>query len=753
MRGNKEMNFLQRMLIVTLMVLTVSLFTTDAKAATGGPDTFGYIWNDGVSHQWIDISGSGTSLGLGEDGYDTASIGFTFNFYGSDFTTAYIGENGMIGFAEAGMGSYSPTSLPDSGTPNNLIAPFWEDLTPNGGGGIYYETQGSAPNRVFIVQYQDRSLWEDNSNKVTFQARLYEGSNNIIFAYDSYIDTGAGGNGSYATVGIENSDGTDGLMYSYSTAFDPQNLSVAFGVDDGINEAPAPSASDILILKNTVGTTVVGSGDPDISDTHSYAVDTAATNGTAEVDGSGNVTYTPNADYTGDDSFIIEVTDSGDLTGTTSVSVTVLASDSLPPTDGNLDASSGLLSVVLSWTDATDAMSGVASYKLVANAVSEVPAFPTEGCSDGTVLYEGSDNSYYHLDGVTNETYLYRLCAIDGVGNVSDGVTGDGEPYGSEGAPLEFPGYDDSNMPGVERFDGGNEWSNLDPATGNPMADTEFTFGVVVTDSGTPQSVFVKITSDFWNTWDAVELTCHGSDFTNGVLCTTTVNLGPAEVYFYEFEAEMSDESTETLFPFGEEEGPGYIEVKMLTGYSMVGIAHDGITGEDANESFYSGSVIRWDSYSKGTNDTPDGDYVEATTVQSGNGYFVFNEEEGSYVPSPEVSSLDTTTHSTALVEGWNIITTPYANQINLADIKIENVDTGAVQTWAQATNAGVVAAALYYYNGSDWGDTYGYITVDSDTQLAPWNGYWLYLAKTGNYNIIIDRPEDRGSSGEGFFF
>jgi len=36
-----------------------------------------------------------------------------------------------------------------------MIAPFWDDLYPPGGGGIYYSLTGSAPNRVFTVEWRN----------------------------------------------------------------------------------------------------------------------------------------------------------------------------------------------------------------------------------------------------------------------------------------------------------------------------------------------------------------------------------------------------------------------------------------------------------------------------------------------------------------------------------------------------------------------------------------------------------------------
>jgi len=90
--------------------------------------------------------------------------------------------------------------------------------------------------------------------------------------------------------------------------------------------------------------------------------------------------------------------------------------DTTAPTNGSL---TGVLSgkvATLTWVGATDAGSGVASYKLVSSTAG-VPS----SCASGTQLYAGPSNIYRTGTLPTGTTY-FRLCAIDNVGNVSAGV-------------------------------------------------------------------------------------------------------------------------------------------------------------------------------------------------------------------------------------------------------------------------------------------------------------------------------------------
>lgn len=77
-----------------MLVSTLILSVFYANTATGGPDAYGYIWDDGVPFSWIDITGTGTDSGItGDDDSTDVSIGFNFNFYGNSYSTISISSN------------------------------------------------------------------------------------------------------------------------------------------------------------------------------------------------------------------------------------------------------------------------------------------------------------------------------------------------------------------------------------------------------------------------------------------------------------------------------------------------------------------------------------------------------------------------------------------------------------------------------------------------------------------------------------
>lgn len=89
--------------------------------------------------------------------------------------------------------------------------------------------------------------------------------------------------------------------------------------------------------------------------------------------------------------------------------------DSTAPKNGimGIAVASGI--ATLAWSGFTDPTSNVASYKLV-SATSAL-----SNCSRGTLLYSGTERWFRTAKLPTGTTY-FRVCALDGAGNVSTGV-------------------------------------------------------------------------------------------------------------------------------------------------------------------------------------------------------------------------------------------------------------------------------------------------------------------------------------------
>jgi len=150
------------------------------------------------------ICGSGTSVSLGDDQVSGAiPIGFNFSFYCTNYSNIYISSNGFLTFNGASAsGCCSGAALPTA-TITNFIAGSLNDLYPSGAGSIQYFTSGTAPNRVFIVNYTGIPHCCGSGPPInTFQIALYE-STNVIEIHSTTITD----DGSTHTMGIQQGSG------------------------------------------------------------------------------------------------------------------------------------------------------------------------------------------------------------------------------------------------------------------------------------------------------------------------------------------------------------------------------------------------------------------------------------------------------------------------------------------------------------------------------------------------------------------
>ncbi len=188
---------------------------------SGGPDSFGYRWVDsdepgGPTFQWTDISTTGTNIGIASDNVTSTPIalGFDFPFYGTFFNSIRVCTNGWASFTSSST-AWSNQPLPIGFVPENLIAPFWDDLDTTSAGRVYFQSFGNSA----IIQWQDVPFrWRPGTS--TFQAIL-DASGAITFQYLNM--TGAVND---ATVGIQNADTTVGLQVAYNEAYLHDNLAV-----------------------------------------------------------------------------------------------------------------------------------------------------------------------------------------------------------------------------------------------------------------------------------------------------------------------------------------------------------------------------------------------------------------------------------------------------------------------------------------------------------------------------------------------
>jgi C1A family cysteine protease len=193
-----------------------------------------------TAFNWVDPSGHATFV-LSDEGVSAAqTIPFNFSFYGMAYTQLYIGANGLLGFANTGLGEYLNRDIPSVNTPNAAIYPYWDDLNPSVGGTVHMGTVGAYPERKLVISWVGVPHY-GSTNPLTFQVLLCETTGDVICQYlnvqPSDLIYGAGRS---ATIGVENATGAVARKYSYNgSSLLSNNQAILFTVNHGLTIAEA----------------------------------------------------------------------------------------------------------------------------------------------------------------------------------------------------------------------------------------------------------------------------------------------------------------------------------------------------------------------------------------------------------------------------------------------------------------------------------------------------------------------------------
>jgi gliding motility-associated-like protein len=201
--------------------LTLSAIVSSGSGTGNGTDSYAVS-----SVPYIPFSYTGANVmtpvdfgGFLDDRWSNViPLPFTFCYFGNSYTSCVISQNGQIGFDLSQANTFSPYStvpIPSNNPSlNNTIMGTWCDLYPFNSGWsgnrMNWDVYGVAPNRKFVVSWNDNPLFSCTSILVKMQIVLYEGSN-IIEVNISNKPT-CGGGFPTCVEGIQNS--TASLAYT-----------------------------------------------------------------------------------------------------------------------------------------------------------------------------------------------------------------------------------------------------------------------------------------------------------------------------------------------------------------------------------------------------------------------------------------------------------------------------------------------------------------------------------------------------------
>lgn len=253
-----------------------------ALAPSSASAQFAYVATE-TNRAFSPLSG-GTSVsftGGTNSGAGLVALGFTFSYFGNDYTHVNIGVDGLLTFAAAcdvstpcTQGSCNATGVceettlasgtfafPRTTTPNRFVAAFWEDLFIRGNAAVTHATLGTAPNRTFVVEWEDIQLRfaTTSPSEATFQIRLEEGSNLIGIHYGDF-SSGTDSTRWFGIIGAESPDGSRGLTSRTCSSNNNCRATDLANLENKVIEIILPDGAELT--GEATGPTGGGPGDP-----------------------------------------------------------------------------------------------------------------------------------------------------------------------------------------------------------------------------------------------------------------------------------------------------------------------------------------------------------------------------------------------------------------------------------------------------------------------------------------------------------
>src|SRR6266404_759654 len=193
-----------------------------------------------------------TDIGLhGDDLTQGITLPFPYALYDQVFTSAIVSSNGTLQFT-SNNAAFTNGCLPGDNGYNfsYTIFPYWDDLYTGdtvSGQGVFTSISGTAPNRIFNIEWRVVHCCGLGAPNTYFEIRLYEGLRKFDVIYGSPLDNSDpngiqyGGDGVTQTAGVQAEyNGTHFTQYECNTSgtLSP-GLQLTFEIPSSCAPAPA----------------------------------------------------------------------------------------------------------------------------------------------------------------------------------------------------------------------------------------------------------------------------------------------------------------------------------------------------------------------------------------------------------------------------------------------------------------------------------------------------------------------------------
>ena len=151
----------------------------------------------------------GTVVNTDDSFTGPVSLGFTANYFGTSYSTAYLGTNGYITFG-GGQSTYTPVGLGAGYSGRPIVAAFYADVDTTEGGTTTYGIGSFGGRDTFGLTYNNVGFFGANNsatNRNTFQILLVNrsdtgaGNFDIVLNYDQILWEAGTSNGGNSTTG------------------------------------------------------------------------------------------------------------------------------------------------------------------------------------------------------------------------------------------------------------------------------------------------------------------------------------------------------------------------------------------------------------------------------------------------------------------------------------------------------------------------------------------------------------------------
>lgn len=211
-----------------------------------GPDFYGYYAYDNTDagyserpeYSWVEIDpaygGQGARINVANDRASPVNLPFAFRFYGNDYGTISVADNGYLAFGSTWLGDPYNWHIPSASGPDGFVAVFWDDFRVDtlSASGVY--TWHDAANHRFVVEWS-RCLHVHGfrqpviAEPQTFEVILLDpqyhatrtGDGAIVAQYHTVLndDSAPTNSHNYATAGVQNPGHSDGVEYTFAGAY------------------------------------------------------------------------------------------------------------------------------------------------------------------------------------------------------------------------------------------------------------------------------------------------------------------------------------------------------------------------------------------------------------------------------------------------------------------------------------------------------------------------------------------------------